>query len=74
MFVFWLPFAGTLTHRAQAQANDIISKHLELLLLTNGKTFQTLLKTKIYKQQISSFTFVRKKKLYVQQTEFAFII
>ena len=73
VFVFWLPFAETLTHRAQAQADDIILKHLELLFLTNDKTFQTSLKTKIFFKKTSS-TFVRKKKLYIQQTEFVFMI
>ena len=41
---FLLPFAETFMHRVQVQADDIISKHLELLLLTNDKNFSDFIK------------------------------
>ena len=51
-------------HRAQTQANDIISKQLELLLLTNNKNFSDFIKDENLQKQTSLFTFVRKKKLF----------
>ena len=77
MFVSWLPFAETFTHRAQAQAqaNDIISKHLELLLLTNKKNFSDFIKDENL-QKTNFFIYFCKEKetIYIQQTEFAFMI
>ena len=62
MFISWLPFAKTFTHRAQAQANDIISKQLELL---KNKNFSDFIKDEnLQKKKTSSFTFARKKKLF----------
>ena len=51
-------------HQAQTQANDIISKQLELLLLTNNKNFSDFIKDENLQKQTSLFTFVRKKKLF----------
>ena len=49
----------------QAQANDIISKYLELLLLTNDKNFSDFIKDENLQKKNPSFTFVRKKKLFI---------
>ena len=65
MFISWLPFAKTSMHQAQAQANDIISKHSELLLLTT-KNFSDFIKDKNLQKKTCS--------IYIQQTEFVFMI
>ena len=75
MFVSWLPFAETLTHQMQAQANDIISKNLELLLLTNDKNFSDFIKDEnLQKTNLFIYFCKEKETIYIQQTEFVFMI
>ena len=59
----------------QAQANDIISKNLELLLLTNDKNFSDFIKDEnLQKTNLFIYFCKEKETIYIQQTEFVFMI
>ena len=75
MFVSWLPFAGTFTHLVQVQANEIISKHFELLLLTKGKNFSEFIEDEnLQKTNFFIYFCEEKETIYIKQTEFVFMI
>ena len=71
MFVSWLLFTETFTHRPQAQANDIISQHLELLLLTNNKNFSDFIKNEnLQKTNFFIYWCMEKETIFIQHMEF----
>ena len=75
MFVSWLPFAGTFTHRVQVQANEIISKHFELLLLTKGKNFSEFIEDEnLQKTNFFIYFCEEEETIYIKETEFVFMI
>ena len=64
MFISWLPFAKTFTHRAQAQANDI-SKQLELL---KNKNFSDFIKDENLQKKKLLHLLLQGKRNYLHST------
>ena len=57
------------------QANEIISKHFELLLLTKGKNFSEFIEDEnLQKTNFFIYFCEEKETIYIKQTEFVFMI
>ena len=57
------------------QANEIISKHFELLLLTKGKNFSEFIEDEnLQKTNFFIYFCEEKETIYIKETEFVFMI
>ena len=57
------------------QANEIISKHFELLLLTKGKNFSEFIEDEnLQKTNFFIYFCEEKETIYIKHTEFVFMI
>ena len=57
------------------QANEIISKHFELLLLTKGKNFSEFIEDEnLQKTNFFIYFCEEEETIYIKETEFVFMI